>query len=97
METPKDESGEPIPDAEPEVVNMDYMFQFDDHFIHYEVHRRFILSPQFEALDEKQRVILLSHTKIHEIEMKKQQAAMAAQQALLEGKVKPEEENVSGN
>ena len=51
--------------AEPVVVNKDPYFKYDNHPIHYEVHRRSILSKEFETYTERARTVLIAHTDIH--------------------------------
>jgi hypothetical protein len=89
VQTPQDDNGEPV--GEPVVVNQDFMFQFDDHMIHFEVHRRFALSPQYDALKESIKVVHMAHMKVHQITMQQQQQAAAEEQARLEGKLQEEE------
>lgn len=72
------------PDGSPEVVNMDPLFKYDDHAIHFKVHRRFILSGQFSELKPQAKTILLAHADAHQtqmiMEIQQQQAAAQAQQ-----------------
>jgi len=68
------------PDTEnPEVLVLDPLFKYDNHAIHFAVHRKFILGDEFKVLDEKTQTVAINHTQAHEIEMKREQAA--AQQA----------------
>lgn len=61
----------------------DPLFRFDNHQVHYEVHRRFVLSEEFTDLDPKAQKILIEHTDLHyqmvQLEMQAQQAAVAAE------------------
>ena len=62
------------------VVNQDPDFAFDEHGIHYEIHRNFILSNEFQMLDEKAQVVMRAHTELHEratIEKQMQQQQVA--------------------
>jgi hypothetical protein len=55
-----------IPGAEePVVIEDDPMFEFDNHEVHYEVHRRFIVSPEFKALPGPVRDAMIVHAKSH--------------------------------
>lgn len=69
--------------GEEKVVNDDPLFKYDDHAIHYEVHRRFILSKEFKTLPERATVVLIAHTDLHHKLMmaQMQQAMMAEQEA----------------
>ena len=65
-------------DGSPEVANMDPLFKYDDHQIHFVVHRRFILSGQFEDLKQDAQAILLAHTDAHQTALMIAQAQAAA-------------------
>jgi hypothetical protein len=76
--------------GEDQVVNQDPDFPFDDHGIHYEVHRHYILSNEFNSLEEKAKVVLRAHTELHERalyekEMQKQQLA-----SMMAGQMQPQ-------
>lgn len=43
----------------------DPLFDVDDHAVHYEVWRQFVISPQFQDLDEKDKVIAMAHGHAH--------------------------------
>jgi hypothetical protein len=71
---------------EPIVLSHDPLFKFDNHRIHYESHRKFILSPEFREMDEINQDIMIAHTDMHknqiELEIQKQkEEAMALAQA----------------
>ncbi len=72
-------------DGSPEVANMDPLFKYDDHAIHFKVHRRFILSGQFSELPMQARTILLAHADAHQtslvMQIQQQMAAQAEQGA----------------
>jgi hypothetical protein len=84
------QTGEPIQEMpqnpmDRPVLQEDPQFKYDNHKIHYEIHRRFILSEEFDSLDPKAQKILMGHTDVHNAlvqqEMQAQaQAAMAANQ-----------------
>jgi len=72
--------------GEPEVAIFDPLFKYDNHQIHYEVHRRFILSQEFAQLPEEHQTVLIHHTDIHfklwQDELQKQkEETMAMQEA----------------
>ena len=79
-------TGQPLPPEVPEdpmmrpVLQHDEAFKYDNHKIHYEVHRRFILAEEFNALDPKAQKILMSHTDVHNalVRQEMQAQAMAA-------------------
>jgi hypothetical protein len=66
-------------DGSPEVANMDPLFKYDDHNVHFVVHRRFILSAQFADLKTAVRTLLLAHADAHQTVL--MQAAQEAQAA----------------
>jgi len=45
--------------------NDDPLFKYDDHIIHFEIHRKFIVSPEFGKLTTKAQAITLLHTDTH--------------------------------
>ncbi|MEJ5360146.1 MAG: hypothetical protein WHT06_15910 [Desulfobacterales bacterium] len=78
-----------LPGAEePVVVEDDPMFEFDNHAVHYETHRRFIVSPDFAALPAVVRDAMIMHAKSHReamrVESEKAAQAAAAQAAEIE-------------
>jgi hypothetical protein len=60
----------------------DRLFDFDNHEIHFELHRRFILSKEFSALPAKLQDIMFMHAEAH---MQKIQMAAAQAQAAAMG------------
>ena len=74
-----DQRGE---DGTPEVANLDPLFKYDNHQIHYEIHRRFILTSTFAELPQQAQIILLAHADAHETVM---QTMMAAQASVVQG------------
>lgn len=64
------------------VISDDPFFKYDTHEIHYEIHRRFILSDEFRALPKVVQDILMAHTDIHKMILDAQ-AQQQAQMALL--------------
>jgi hypothetical protein len=74
------------------VVNDDPMFKYDNHKIHYETHRNFILSPQFQDLRPEAQTVLISHTDLHKMLMDQlQQAQMQMEQGVEAQKPMPGE------
>ena len=70
-------------DGTPTILNMDPLFKYDDHTIHFKVIRRFILSGQFSELTTQAKAIALAHADAHQTQMMmeiQQQMAAAAQQ-----------------
>lgn len=66
-------------------VSYDPIFNFDNHDIHYETHRRFIVSPEFRALSEKQQMCAIVHLETHRQEQVKQQAQQVMDQQITPG------------
>jgi hypothetical protein len=77
-------------DGSPEVANMDPLFKYDDHNIHYIVIRRFILSGPFRDLPTKAQAIAFAHADAHQTVLAQQaQAQMQAQAEATPGGGKP--------
>ena len=81
-----------------EVLNDDPTFKYHNHGIHYETHRRFIMSMEFRELPLKIQTILMAHADIHHemmmAEIKKQQQEMLLMGEMNEpqaGKKEPQE------
>ncbi len=76
---------------EPMIISEDPLFKFDDHQIHYESHRKFILSPEFREMDPLNQELLIAHTDMHKMQVDLQlQAQMQQEMALAEAGKKPE-------
>lgn len=75
------------------VLEFDPIFPYDNHMVHYEIHRRFIMSSQFRYLDKAIQDALMVHTDYHkwvfeDAQRKAEEAAMqkaAMMQALAQG------------
>ena len=52
-------------DGEPVVISDDPLFKYDNHAIHYETHRRFLLSNEFRHLPGPIQEIAIAHTDVH--------------------------------
>jgi len=82
----EDEDGEILIDeaAPPEILVDDPLFDYDNHAIHFEVHRKFIMSEEFITLDTKLQALMLGHIAAHQEAMDElvadQQAAMTPDQ-----------------
>lgn len=55
--------------AKSEVLNHDPFFKYDNHVIHYEQHRRCIMSEAFQEWDEKSKKIMISHADTHHMQV----------------------------
>jgi len=76
---------------EPMIISEDSLFKFDNHQIHYESHRKFILSPEFREMDALNQDLLIAHTDMHKMQVDAQlQAQMQQEMALAEAGKKPE-------
>lgn len=74
--------GDPQRGGEPVVISDDPYFKFDDHQVHYEMHRRFVLSGQFKMLPPPIQEAMIAHIDIHKM-MIDAQAMEAAQKAAM--------------
>jgi len=79
--------------GEQEVLNEDPFFKFDDHAIHYEVHRRFILSKEFKTIPMKSQTVMIAHNDIHHQLMMDEIQKQMEFQLLMEGKGQPQKES----
>lgn len=74
---------------EPIVVEDDPVFEFDNHAVHYETHRRFIVSREFRALPKPVQDAMIVHANSHkgamEAKVAEEQGKMMEQQAAMEG------------
>jgi hypothetical protein len=52
-------------ETEDVVLVDDPMFKYDNHGTHYEVHRKFIISPEFRELPVKTQTIAIAHADLH--------------------------------
>ena len=64
-----DGDGVPDPEAEPIVLSDDPLYKYDDHAVHYEVHRRYILSSEFLHLDMGVQEVAIAHCDTHKAMM----------------------------
>jgi hypothetical protein len=53
----------------PQVLSEDPLFKYDNHPIHYETHKKFSISVEFEALPDQIQTILIGHTDTHRMEI----------------------------
>jgi hypothetical protein len=53
-------------DGTPMVLNDDTLFKYDDHLIHFNSHRRKIMSDEFKSWPVKAKTILMGHAEIHQ-------------------------------
>jgi len=72
--------------GEPQVMVDDPLFEYDNHQIHAEVHRKFVLSAEFVQLPEDLQLIALSHIGAHSDIAKAQQQEQLEMQMAMEGK-----------
>jgi hypothetical protein len=57
---PDPETGEDV------VVNLDPFFKYDNHGIHYDTHRKYIISPEFAELPEQYQTVMIHHADLHQ-------------------------------
>lgn len=55
--------------GEPEVVSVDPRFQYDPHEVHYEIHRKYILSAEFASLPSNIQTVVFYHTDAHKAQI----------------------------
>jgi len=71
------ETGQPMP-GEPIVLSDDPLFKYDNHAVHFEVHRKMILSNEFQALPSIVQEVAIAHADEHKAMME-----LALQEAML--------------
>lgn len=71
--------------AEDVVINQDPLFKYDNHAVHYEIHRKFILGNEFKFIDPRAQQILVAHTDLHHQLMMADMQAQAMAQAQAAG------------
>lgn len=83
---PNEETGEPV------VMNQDPNFKFDNHQLHYNVHRKFMLSNEFNNIPEKAQVVLRAHMELHERALfeEKQKQIQAREQLMSQMQQQPQ-------
>ena len=107
-----EQSGEPEYILDPQTgeppwipVTKDIVFDVDDHNVHAEIHRRFIISPEFRELVEGVQVTFMSHYEAHmrqianqmRLEMEAESMAMEKEAMLKHGpQEQPEEQPQRG-
>jgi hypothetical protein len=57
------------PEAKPIVLSDDQLYKYDDHAVHYEVHRRYVLSSEFLHLDSGVQEVAIAHCDTHKAMM----------------------------
>lgn len=78
-----------LADVDPEtgeqtVVADDPKFKYDDHAVHYDVHRKFIVSPEFDEMPLRAQTVLIHHADIHHQLMQASQQAQGQEATLRE-------------
>jgi hypothetical protein len=79
-------------DPNSEVAARDPLFKYDNHQIHYEVHRKFMISPEFLELPDQVKSATVLHIDIHNMMVRQ---AMEAQKAEMLMGIPPEGEQSS--
>lgn len=77
-------SSDPEQQPEPIVLSYDPKFKYDNHAIHYHIHRTFIIGSEFKTLSEDAQSILIHHTDIHKQTMLAQAQEEAQRQAAMQ-------------
>ena len=68
------------------VLVHDPLFKYDNHQIHYEVHRRFAIDREFLVLDPKAQVCLIHHADTHKMMVDEAMKQQMQQMMTMEGK-----------
>ena len=85
------------PDQPPEaiVISNDSKFKYDDHLVHFTVHRDFIIGSEFKTMTDDAQQIMIQHTDLHKqimmAQMQEEADRQAAMQINMEGGQKPKQ------
>ncbi len=60
-----DVNGDGVADPQPTVLSDDPLYKYDDHAIHYEIHRRYVLSSEFRHLEPGVQEAAIAHCDTH--------------------------------
>jgi hypothetical protein len=80
-----DVNGDGIQDEEPIVLSDDPLYKYDNHQVHYEIHRRWILSSEFRHMDPGVQEVAIAHCDTHKMMMDVQMAEEQEKAALIQG------------
>ena len=80
-----DVNADGIKDEEPTVLSDDPLYKYDDHKVHYEIHRRYVLSSEFRHLDPAVQEVAIAHCDAHKASLDLQMAEEQAKAALMTG------------
>jgi hypothetical protein len=67
------------------VISEDPLFKYDNHGVHYEMHRRYLLSNEFRHLDDELKAAAIRHTDLHKQVIDMQAAEAMQKEAVLAG------------
>ena len=70
------------------VLSEDPKFKYDNHMIHYGIHRAYIIGSEFKTLSEDAQQIMIQHTDIHRHMMKLQMEEELQRQAMIQDQMK---------
>lgn len=76
-------------DADSEVLSNDPKFKYDNHQIHFDVHRKFIISSTFKELPQRSQVVAYHHIDNHNVLVQAAQQNMMMQQMVMQNAGKP--------
>ena len=79
-------------DADSNVLVNDQKFKYDNHQIHFDIHRKFIISSAFKELPERNQVVAYHHADVHNALNQAAQRNMLMQQVMAEKMKKPEKQ-----
>ena len=85
-----------VEEKEPEMAVEDPRFRYDDHPTHFEVHRRKILSPEFNSLPESVQTVLMAHNDAHAFKIEENRRAVMAEMQQIEALAKEEKDEGKG-
>ena len=67
------------------VISEDPLFKYDNHGVHYEIHRRYLLSNEFRHLDPELQAAAIKHTDLHKEIIDLQAAEAMQKEAVIAG------------
>jgi hypothetical protein len=67
------------------IISNDPLFKYDNHSIHYEVHRRFMITPEFTDLEEDQQEMIIWHADLHHLQMEQEKVRGMQEAIMMQG------------
>lgn len=83
--------------ADSEVVTDDLLFKYDTHAIHYEVHRKFMLDPEFSDLPPNIQAAAITHNDAHHLKIMAEKSVAMQEAMAMQGGQQGAGSNLEGS